>query len=846
MVSINSVGEIKTSAESWTESELELSNSEIADVFDPQVFSGPKADTSEYYAFNTALLPDPLKHTKLISLRSFINQSVLVTDATNRTGLQQNRIHRKVSKIALMESDKEPPALFPAFSLKIQDSHEQLVTKLKAMNNPNDKSSELFEGLKGYERAKAISDCQKINQQIGQIFKVLSALSVPVTSDSDEGDGRCGLSAAILLDQHQTRAPAFLISPEKFERCLKEFFGITEIGMIYIRNFISKAQVRVSKKSANFGTHFAYDRLLILLWEVFENGQLFEEGEEYQMTAVLPAAHYYLQTLCKFQRLLGSGHIPNTRVVLALADSDIGNETLGLTQAISALEIKMVSLKFENVEKKTKICVQIESEDKTKSDIEVLTQFSLEGELSQGVTVDLSKESLQALTIVKCLETSKLILVEFRFGERVIKLGKADPKVKAEVFELNFESEPKLIAPIVKGEELVGFAGVINYFPKDLPRLGLKKIPTNFDLDSFYDLPLRIDVSCYSKEQLELYSTTINVLKFNLNNFSKDCNKMLDFLEQTFPNCSVLVNQVEPETIGTFTVRVLGVNEQKGGLEDHIICSSTQIPSVESILDQFAIMFLEHGNAELMLQKQKTFLGRRKFNSEGNCRLGEDQVENDLYLSRSRRQADSGKLKCTGIGCGFEFDAQRNSKCRSHFGKWDFGHTGVTISSAARDGSKGVWWEPHWTCCGRGWKDPCTNFHLHTGVPIEKFVEIPVNQENPETQQYYRKRVRESWLKYLERFRIPDEAALKERISKYCTKYFQKMDAIPADKLPELCDYLNLHLLVIDKEMGFHFKFVDVVNKKASEYLVEDNKISIEKFSRWWFASIAELAQFRQ
>lgn len=39
------------------------------------------------------------------------------------------------------------------------------------------------------------------------------------------------------------------------------------------------------------------------------------------------------------------------------------------------------------------------------------------------------------------------------------------------------------------------------------------------------------------------------------------------------------------------------------------------------------------------------------------------------------------------------------------------------------------------------------------------------------------------------------------------------------DSLPEVCDKLGLHLLMNSDDMSFHFKFVDVINNTANNYL---------------------------
>ena len=41
-------------------------------------------------------------------------------------------------------------------------------------------------------------------------------------------------------------------------------------------------------------------------------------------------------------------------------------------------------------------------------------------------------------------------------------------------------------------------------------------------------------------------------------------------------------------------------------------------------------------------------------------------------------------------------------------------------------------------------------------------------------------------------------------------------------KLPELCDFLRLHLLVISDDLSYHFKFMDIVTRRAEDILSDD------------------------
>jgi hypothetical protein len=51
------------------------------------------------------------------------------------------------------------------------------------------------------------------------------------------------------------------------------------------------------------------------------------------------------------------------------------------------------------------------------------------------------------------------------------------------------------------------------------------------------------------------------------------------------------------------------------------------------------------------------------------------------------------------------------------------------------------------------------------------------------------------------------------------------------DSLAEVCDKLGLHLLMISEDMSHHFKFVDVVNGTANNFLDDgEGYIDPEKY----------------
>lgn len=53
--------------------------------------------------------------------------------------------------------------------------------------------------------------------------------------------------------------------------------------------------------------------------------------------------------------------------------------------------------------------------------------------------------------------------------------------------------------------------------------------------------------------------------------------------------------------------------------------------------------------------------------------------------------------------------------------------------------------------------------------------------------------------------------------------------------------------MLLSDNMSYHFKYIDLVNKKAFKYLDDGNgDLDIEKFIKWWFCSLTELKEFNK
>lgn len=129
---------------------------------------------------------------------------------------------------------------------------------------------------------------------------------------------------------------------------------------------------------------------------------------------------------------------------------------------------------------------------------------------------------------------------------------------------------------------------------------------------------------------------------------------------------------------------------------------------------------------------------------------------------------------CTNHGCQAKFTLEDNAVCYSHFGVWDFGHTGISIEQSLREIQSGqfetILWPPHWTCCGRGWRDSCGKKHVHSGVSEHSYAGRGADfdiEKQLESQMKFKKIIRGSWIAQVNKFHKFDRSAVKRRIQKF-------------------------------------------------------------------------------
>ncbi|CAD8086496.1 unnamed protein product [Paramecium sonneborni] len=208
---------------------------------------------------------------------------------------------------------------------------------------------------------------------------------------------------------------------------------------------------------------------------------------------------------------------------------------------------------------------------------------------------------------------------------------------------------------------------------------------------------------------------------------------------------------------------------------------------------------------------------------------------------------------CTNWACGKQYREIENRKkrmCKCHPGVFDFGHTATKIQEAIEEykqdkGSK-ILWRPHWTCCRKSWNEPGCTLQQHSGPLVVEYKPNKYQWPDPKAQIYFKKKVSENWTRMLEQHHnlTPETASLKYDL---LCKTLGSGGLISAYRLPELCDKFELNLWVCSEDLAFQFKFTDIMEGRAQEYLADTSgNIDKHKFLDWWFADVNRMLEISQ
>ena len=486
--------------------------------------------------------------------------------------------------------------------------------------------------------------------------------------------------------------------------------------------------------------------------------------------------------------------------------------------------------------------------------------------LQENTLLDFSEEFINEI-VIRTDTNGEIKRLTFKTNVRKIKLGTKD--VKEMLIRTAFQpsnlfrnlffitQKSKLMTILFLYEE--------KEFIRDFDFLKQQDImPSPFDLAEIKDVKLRFDLSYFSMAQLDKYKNSISVLKYDVNLYTKKVNQIIDFLESIFESSSVYANNIEPSNIGEFSVYMLGVKDGvipgKKKPITHLKLDSyflfrnkrnNHFPSIDMIYYKICELILKNSEPSILSQKQESYLQQSGLYVDEikRDRIEEEMIENEAFLMTKRQDSMPEVMRCVNYTCGKEFEVSNNEQCVGHTGTWDFGHTGVTIVETLieydKPKSNKILWKAHWTCCGRSWEESCSAIHQHTGEYFDQSKRIEIDTEDKAFKKVFKKRVRKTWINQLKKFYKLGKSQVKTKIKYFASGKYVSPGEIPIDLLPHLCDALNMHLLVISDDMSYHFKLLDLINKKAFTYLQTKNGfINIPKFVQWWFCELSELESF--
>lgn len=202
---------------------------------------------------------------------------------------------------------------------------------------------------------------------------------------------------------------------------------------------------------------------------------------------------------------------------------------------------------------------------------------------------------------------------------------------------------------------------------------------------------------------------------------------------------------------------------------------------------------------------------------------------------------------CMNWACGKKFldNPEENTikSCKCHPGKYDHGATGMKMVDYLMEivmppkDRKTILWEPHWTCCRKGWDSPGCRTMKHKGLFVEEVEQgklRPYHWPDFRAKLYFGKVVSDRWKEHIKKY-MYSEDQVRSILSK---------NSWSSSDIAKLCDQLRLYLVLINEKPDYHLKFNDVATKSGTVNYFYDNNDNVKKeeFIKWWFGSYEEIA----
>ena len=212
----------------------------------------------------------------------------------------------------------------------------------------------------------------------------------------------------------------------------------------------------------------------------------------------------------------------------------------------------------------------------------------------------------------------------------------------------------------------------------------------------------------------------------------------------------------------------------------------------------------------------------------------------DPYQKKVMNEALNAEPRyCLNSACESVFKEETNTatSCTCHTGYFDFGHSGIqTVIN--KETQRIVLWEAHWRCCGGKWAAPGCTKTKHRGPLLSTIPERKWKWPSEGAMRYFVKKISKHWQRKLEREHVT-RAYVAKKYDHVCNE--ARAPKLPASYLHRLCMALHLHILCVSPDMGYMFKYQDVVSGTAEMYLASSGVIEKDTFVKWWFSPLEEI-----
>lgn len=654
------------------------------------------------------------------------------------------------------------------------------------------------------ERKITYRNLRSILKNYEFLFSVISLVSPPLLSSDlsqNEVFSQLTLQEHISHDTNSFQTPFCGIAFKTLRKTIERFFVVdihlfqTLYSMLSETPFLIK-KCLTTEPCDHLTDIVIYDQALFLLRCVFltdeEQCQLTEDilaSKNYSVVNLCPTEDNYIKRIINCAKITASPMISFRALFPSIIDVHFEEELNSISSLVTTNFDFAHKCRFEQITEKN---VRLVFSFKNQQSELILENYTLK--------LDNNEKSVE----INCLDIKSIVLLADIRECHTLKLKTNSVKVRliAKSIENSTTSSLKLSKSVLnlpngalnfsiifskKGNSFLGIltaSAIKSLSPRPhstslhLPFMDLineKVNPAFFDISTVIDLSLRFEINCFSKVEYEKNQRTVSLLKFKPNEYISNAKALKISLESLFPKCAVSFNSFGPVKIGEFRLFLKGFFQTQFSSSTSIDLfsnsESTGKADINEIYVRLCFLIVENFPIDGLIEAQNSYFNFHKISSIIVQPLNEDEVNLAKNQTSRTSKTVTTRFVCNNYGCSMNFDSKENvEKCNGHHGTWDFGHTGTNLEDAMKDGSC-LLWEPHWTCCGRNWKEQCSNFHFHE----HKDNRMNIDLEDLYSQKVFRKNIRQNWLKKISNIENLDEMGIRKRISHYCTKNALKL-----------------------------------------------------------------------